>query len=130
MSAKQKQTTAVAVAFGFVLGVAALSLSSCGAGAPSEEQAKQAWLAWRGNNLTRVNPSEVVSFRKTNGVMGEAFGVKMYEFQYKATLRCKTDGSFGFGQTEPYVCKAGQTVVDREHTLRFQKTENGWVTGP
>jgi len=105
------------------------AFSCAGSSEPSDEQVKQIWLADRGKSLTETQPGELVSFKKANGVAGEDSGVKLYEFQYEATLRCKQDWSFGYGTTEPYVCKAGETVIDRG-AYTFRLTENGWEQIP
>jgi len=129
MNSKLKSTLAGAVAFGLVLSATTVSLSSCAGNVPSEEQAKQVW--WTGHDnmnasSCQLKPNDLVSFKRTNSVRGEVFGVKTYKFQYEATLRC--NGNCWFPYTEPTECKAGQIVVARG-SLMFHMTDNGWVTG-
>ena len=104
--------------------VAAAAIS-CGSNQPSDDFAKQTWLKGRGEFLTVTQPGELVSFRKIYGVASESDGVKYYEYRYEATLRCRKDWSFGYGTTEPYVCKTGDLVIDRGE-YAFRLTENGW----
>lgn len=126
MSANHSKPAAVGLVLGLVLSLATIALSSCGGNPPSEEQAKQAWLKGRGHKImnTAEQPSELVAFKKTNGTASDDYGVKFYEFQYEATLRCK--GNSYSNTTEPGECKPGQTVVNRG-SLTFKLTENGWV---
>jgi hypothetical protein len=107
-----------------VLCLATVTLSSCAGGnPPSDEQAKQAWLKGRGNQITAEQPSELVSFKKTKGTASQDYGAKFYEFQYEATLKCK--GNSHSATTEPGECKPGQLVVNRG-SMTFKMTDNGW----
>lgn len=126
MSANHSKPAAVGLVLGLVLSLATVTLSSCGSNEPSEEQAKQAWLTGRGHQImnTAEQPSELVTFKRTKGTASEDYGVKFYEFQYEATLRCK--GNSYSNTTEPGECKPGQIVVNRG-SMTFKSTENGWV---
>jgi hypothetical protein len=98
-----------------------------GNGNPTEAEAQKLWVASNaGQFMTVTQPTEVVSFKKTNGVAGEVNGVKTYHMNIEITLRCKKDWNFGsLSATEPHSCKAGQNVVYIGE-MTFAKTENGW----
>lgn len=76
---------------------------------------------------------KVVSFSKTNGLMQEGFGVKVYQMQYSAEVEFASDGysrdsSFVFQASRGYgmkpVHKGDRHTVRGE--LEFTKTERGW----
>jgi len=104
--------------------VASVILIGCGQSAPTDGTAREAWVA-KSSYYTKVQPGELVDFKKINGVSGEFGGVKTYEYQYEASLRCTKDWNWGAGAVDPWKCKEGEIVKVRG-TLNFRKTENGW----
>jgi len=79
----------------------------------------------RSDYYTKVQPGELVDFKKIDGLAAEFGGVRTYEYTYEVSLRCTKDWNWGSGAADPSTCKAGE-IVKMRGTLDFRKTENGW----
>jgi hypothetical protein len=106
----------------------AFLIASCSGSVPSETTARDVFAS---KYQDKIDKGLVVieSFSKVNAKQGEVFGVKVYEVEYRATIKwpkgsntqCLLNPCLGFGE----IRNIGQ-VEDLHGTLGFEMTEQGW----
>lgn len=122
-----------------LLVAATIAVSACGvvSSAPVEEDGERA-IASQIQEDIGDNPYRIQNFAKTNGVAGEAGGIKTYIMMYSAVIdypkgvhpNCATENFAGW---ECWNLRTGGAKVvpvghreDVAGEIRFVETENGW----
>lgn len=113
---------AASVASALAVGGAVVGCTDTAVAPPSEDVAKAGYAqVWLDQDLQRV-----VSFKKTQGTMGENNDVKTYELQFQAEFECLKEWTIRHAM-RVFQCEPGKKIA-HAGSLEFELTENGWQT--